>query len=135
MANETRDPVRDFAEDWEATCHVGEEIKRLLKDREDDPEALREILTRFHLCSVGIVDRILEAVTLEDSGPTWTQVSPHLDLVTLLFWLIYDRRLRLGSRHCHDRSEEHTSELQSLMRISYAVFCFKKKQHKECNTS
>src|SRR3546814_9930846 len=27
------------------------------------------------------------------------------------------------------RSEEHTSELQSLMRISYAVFCVKKKQH------
>src|SRR3546814_7774422 len=29
------------------------------------------------------------------------------------------------------RSEEHTSELQSLMRISYAVFCLKKKQIKE----
>src|SRR3546814_4629510 len=28
------------------------------------------------------------------------------------------------------RSEEHASELQSLMRISYAVFCLKKKQHK-----
>src|SRR3546814_1905265 len=28
---------------------------------------------------------------------------------------------------CHPRSEEHTSELQSLMRISYAVFCLKKK--------
>src|SRR3546814_9646697 len=28
------------------------------------------------------------------------------------------------------RSEEHTSELQSLMRISYAVFCLKKKQRK-----
>src|SRR3546814_5204336 len=28
-----------------------------------------------------------------------------------------------------DRSEEHTSELQSLMRISYAVFCLKKKTH------
>src|SRR3546814_4203109 len=27
----------------------------------------------------------------------------------------------------HDRSEEHTSELQSLMRTSYAVFCLKKK--------
>src|SRR3546814_1594457 len=27
----------------------------------------------------------------------------------------------------HERSEEHTSELQSLMRISYAVFCLKKK--------
>src|SRR3546814_2662583 len=29
-----------------------------------------------------------------------------------------------------DRSEEHTSELQSLMRISYAVFCLKKKKYK-----
>src|SRR3546814_10519886 len=29
------------------------------------------------------------------------------------------------------RSEEHTSELQSLMRISYAVFCLKKKNHKQ----
>src|SRR3546814_7130526 len=29
-----------------------------------------------------------------------------------------------------DRSEEHTSELQSLMRISYAVFCLKKKKDK-----
>src|SRR3546814_1096426 len=30
-------------------------------------------------------------------------------------------------RRCNARSEEHTSELQSLMRISYAVFCLKKK--------
>src|SRR3546814_7577164 len=29
------------------------------------------------------------------------------------------------------RSEEHTSELQSLMRISYAVFCLKKKTHQQ----
>src|SRR3546814_3173372 len=32
------------------------------------------------------------------------------------------------------RSEEHTSELQSLIRISYAVFCLKKKKHKVINT-
>src|SRR3546814_9247493 len=32
------------------------------------------------------------------------------------------------------RSEEHTSELQSLMRISYAVFCLKKKKTKLTNT-
>src|SRR3546814_10889221 len=31
------------------------------------------------------------------------------------------------------RSEEHTSELQSLMRISYAVFCLKKKNKKQTN--
>src|SRR3546814_6294250 len=30
----------------------------------------------------------------------------------------------------NSRSEEHTSELQSLMRISYAVFCLKKTKHK-----
>src|SRR3546814_1197745 len=35
---------------------------------------------------------------------------------------------------CFERSEEHTSELQSLMRISYAVFCLKKKIAEE-NTS
>src|SRR3546814_4956606 len=33
------------------------------------------------------------------------------------------------------RSEEHTSELQSLMRISYAVFCLKKKKKKTVNTT
>src|SRR3546814_1648439 len=38
------------------------------------------------------------------------------------------RRDRLGGRPV--RSEEHTSELQSLMRISYAVFCLKKKNTK-----
>src|SRR3546814_2178435 len=42
---------------------------------------------------------------------------------------------RFGPRVLHDaalssrRSEEHTSELQSLMRISYAVFCLKKKKY------
>src|SRR3546814_2019719 len=35
--------------------------------------------------------------------------------------------LASGGRWREDRSEEHTSELQSLMRISYAVFCLKKK--------
>src|SRR3546814_2343437 len=34
-----------------------------------------------------------------------------------------------GRRNLKYRSEEHTSELQSLMRISYAVFCLKKKKY------
>src|SRR3546814_6460952 len=34
----------------------------------------------------------------------------------------------------HVRSEEHTSELQSLMRISYAVFCLKKKKRQKNHT-
>src|SRR3546814_4731690 len=43
-----------------------------------------------------------------------------------------------GARIARQRSEEHTSELQSLMRISYAVFCLKKKNnysiHHSANT-
>src|SRR3546814_2780295 len=46
------------------------------------------------------------------------------------FYQIYDtadgRHLVLGGQEIKFRSEEHTSELQSLMRISYAVFCLKK---------
>src|SRR3546814_3498386 len=41
-------------------------------------------------------------------------------------YLDKDRHLRIAGS-CLLRSEEHTSELQSLMRISYAVFCLKKK--------
>src|SRR3546814_6857991 len=42
---------------------------------------------------------------------------------------VRDRALRQG-----DRSEEHTSKLQSLMRISYAVFCLKKKKTEHTHT-
>src|SRR3546814_5498994 len=46
----------------------------------------------------------------------------------ILMWAV-----SISSRHApqmrSQRSEEHTSELQSLMRISYAVFCLQKKQH------
>src|SRR3546814_1008251 len=51
---------------------------------------------------------------------------PHLALVEL-----YRRRWRFDQ--LVHRSEEHTSELQSLMRISYAVFCLKKKNNKNYN--
>src|SRR3546814_6768780 len=44
-----------------------------------------------------------------------------------------DRRDAAGGRGL-GRSEEHTSELQSLMRISYAVFCLKKKNKTNTNT-
>src|SRR3546814_20128581 len=43
-----------------------------------------------------------------------------------LFWLLVGAAQGLGASF---RSEEHTSELQSLMRISYAVFCLKKKKN------
>src|SRR3546814_2934690 len=49
---------------------------------------------------------------------------------------IFADRLTAPSRRDHQhRSEEHTSELQSLMRISYAVFCLKKKHNTTQSTS
>src|SRR3546814_6482203 len=42
-------------------------------------------------------------------------------------WLVFSRAT-LSVAASLSRSEEHTSELQSLMRISYAVFCLKKKK-------
>src|SRR3546814_9154739 len=54
-------------------------------------------------------------------------------------WPVHPSKAEVGGRRAYrsvadlpgapDRSEEHTSELQSLMRISYAVFCLKKKKH------
>src|SRR3546814_8384820 len=41
-------------------------------------------------------------------------------------------RMNLSAKR--PRSEEHTSDLQSLMRISYAVFCLKKKKHQQHTT-
>src|SRR3546814_3573179 len=47
----------------------------------------------------------------------------------------HDRHIVIGPRPARPRrSEEHTSELQSLMRISYAVFCLKKKTNHNTNT-
>src|SRR3546814_6032258 len=45
--------------------------------------------------------------------------------------VVYDKNL---TYNVSSRSEEHTSELQSLMRISYAVFCLKKKINTNYNT-
>src|SRR3546814_9705711 len=53
-------------------------------------------------------------------------------------WIVWPRpAIWRRSRVCGcRRSEEHTSELQSLMRISYAVFCLKKKKtHKKPHTT
>src|SRR3546814_9638030 len=60
-------------------------------------------------------------------GPKTDPAAPHR-----LSWERLQPRVfpRPGQNHKHAslRSEEHTSELQSLMRISYAVFCLKKKK-------
>src|SRR3546814_2527741 len=69
--------------------------------------------------ATAIIDQIAKAIeTLHGLGCTHGDLSPANILVA-------------GEPGAYIvRSEEHTSELQSLMRISYAVFCLKKKTHK-----
>src|SRR3546814_10467058 len=69
------------------------------------------------------------------------QTAEHCGISCALFHRVSSHSIRLASRF-HEggtllaagaptcRSEEHTSELQSLMRTSYAVFCLKKKKSK-----
>src|SRR3546814_3019516 len=60
-----------------------------------------------------------------------TKPGRHSDGGGLYLFIDKHRRRRWIFMYAKDgkRSEEHTSELQSLMRISYAVFCLKKKTH------
>src|SRR3546814_7344910 len=73
----------------------------------------------------------------------FTRVAPD-DAAALLrtFWDVPERQIETSvvlasktlSHRAVERSEEHTSELQSLMRISYAVFCLKKKKQNNYTT-
>src|SRR3546814_9947912 len=54
------------------------------------------------------------------------RARPRAQWATVLSGPLQSGEVPIGSSH-QTRSEEHTSELQSLMRISYAVFCLKKK--------
>src|SRR3546814_2214151 len=57
-----------------------------------------------------------------------------IGLIAMLTWFSAIAYLPLAEAVALNRSEEHTSELQSLMRISYAVFCLKKKNTSTNNT-
>src|SRR3546814_7813949 len=91
--------------------------------------------TLFRSCFAALLD--LRGADPRKAGPT--RVDQLMPVLTAprIGWVagITQKQLeqawvrRLVHQYCHDyvtRSEEHTSELQSLMRISYAVFCLKK---------
>src|SRR3546814_11674399 len=71
---------------------------------------------------------VLVAVQLVGSGIAEDRVVP---LVAEAEVVALAEEDRVVARPAVDRSEEHTSELHSLMRISYAVFCLKKKTRKK----
>src|SRR3546814_2543082 len=112
----------------------------------------------YGLTTIGRREINIEAAVSRCSGmPEYVFVHPedHISDADVYrgrteFHLVNDNDMRFGRRRnrsrcpdrydrshcgrcgdCDRRSEEHTSELQSLMRISYAVFCLKKKNKKQ----
>src|SRR3546814_5188532 len=95
--------------DEKAASHEEQVIKNLLK------RVLKERPTFWHTVVEG-----------------WKGVSEETTTgVHRLYQLAEQGKLLIPAINVNDRSEEHTSELQSLMRISYAVFCLKKKSNKK----
>src|SRR3546814_4675548 len=74
--------------------------------------------------SVALVALFGLALLAHPVSPDWLSHLGATGLVLAVMLVAY----RFGVVGGGDRSEEHTSELQSLMRISYAVFCLKKKK-------
>src|SRR3546814_4979046 len=73
---------------------------------------------------------ILEPLRIEGRGLAPDQLLGEVELVRVGLHVLDVLEIKVGVAYLVGvaRSEEHTSELQSLMRISYAVFCLKKKK-------
>src|SRR3546814_10348171 len=90
-------------------------------------------------CSLRVAALIARQVSFETilrgssehcDGPDDADQQRHAENVERKPRLQYARQRDMAGRP-GERSEEHTSGLQSLMRISYAVLCLKKKKHNE----
>src|SRR3546814_1609856 len=102
-------------EDTPQLVPVDDLLERHLLDRRTGDDQPVELLLADLLPRPVEVDHVLARRVLRHVAGR--REHCHLDL---------QRRARQHARDLRLRSEEHTSELQSLMRISYAVFCLKK---------
>src|SRR3546814_10353401 len=116
----------------------------ILDGRADDANAMVERLASFFRVNlatnpdvdISLAEEIaLQTTYLEIEQTRYPDLDIRIDLPAALARAAVPAfLLQPQVRFLHDRSEEHTSELQSLMRNSYAVFCLKKKQQINYNT-
>src|SRR3546814_10623900 len=83
----------------------------------------------LHLIDLRLLASDDAAATLPDFGIRKLRLLAHQDSARMM-GNHHPEKSRVADRCLGPRSEEHTSELQSLMRISYAVLCLKKKTNK-----
>src|SRR3546814_1430756 len=129
-----KDPVLDglVADALAANTDVRVAVARIARAR----AALREVrgdrLPSTDLSAGATYGRVSESQTLPGADREGWQVDGGLTVgyeVDLFGRVSRDRKSTRGDLAAAQRSEEHTSELQSLMRISYAVFCLQKKKN------
>src|SRR3546814_5077863 len=93
------------------------------RELQEHPQKLRALQTMINL---GIEPRLAREIIAELPAGA----AEDAERARFLPLGLLSRRIPVVSADpIHERSEEHTSELQSLMRISYAVFCLKKKKN------
>src|SRR3546814_3330509 len=98
------------------------------------------------ICALQAAMEGYEVVTMEEAAPRadiFVTATGNVDVITVDHMRAmkdraivcnighFDSEIQVGALRNFKRSEEHTSELQSLMRISYAVFCLKKKKNQK----
>src|SRR3546814_8881207 len=104
-----------------AISHVGLSRDGTRAFAVDTPDIASEWQQRVHVEVAGAVQRPVEASTQE-----WQAASRQVEQQRE-----QQQMQQQAGPALRGRSEEHTSELQSLMRISYAVFCLQKKNKRK----
>src|SRR3546814_1512493 len=108
--------------DWSSDVCSSDLQYLLAADRNN--EALGELYTPLHPAVLRMLENVIRTARRRAKPlAVFGEMAGDARFAPLLL------SLGLEEFSLHPRSEEHTSELQSLMRISYAVFCLKKKIH------
>src|SRR3546814_10692325 len=97
-------------------------------DHEGGRKEVENMIKVAELTRQGFINGDISTVMSPRTVISWAQNALIFKNVGFAFRLSFLNKCDEAERPLVARSEEHTSELQSLMRISYAVFCLKKKK-------